>query len=78
MPGLSDPMKEYLIISTVLVLLAVGLFITLNSGDVNLATRKGRQEFLDNLSSMVVRVIAYLTGLFMVQRLVGFPIEFPW
>lgn len=71
-------MKEYLIIGSVVTLLSVGLFIALRSGNVNLTTRNGRQDFLDNLSAMVFRVIAYLAGLFMVQRFVGFPIDLPW
>jgi hypothetical protein len=71
-------MKEYLILAPILALFALGLLITLRSGNVNLATREGRRDVVDNFSGMLVRLVGYGAGLIAVQRLVGFPLELPW
>lgn len=71
-------MKEYLILVPILALFALGFFIALRSGEVNLATREGRRAVADNLSGLLVRLVGYGAGLLAVQRLVGFPIALPW
>ncbi len=71
-------MKTYFILVPILALFALGLLITLRSGDVNLTTKQGRRDVADNLSGLLVRLFGYGAGLVAVQRLVGFPMEMPW
>ena len=71
-------MKEYMILAPILALFALGLLITLRSGEVSLTTSDGRRAVLDNLSGMLFRVMGYVAGLIAVQRFVGFPMELPW
>ncbi len=71
-------MREYLILVPILALFAAGLFITVWSGGASLTTREGRRAAVDNVYSLLFRLLGYGAGLFAVQRLVGFPMEMPW
>ena len=67
-------MKEFLIVFSVLSLFAAGLFITLQSRDVNVGHGAGESVIAGNFSAMVCRVLAYLAGLAAVQYVVGYPL----
>jgi hypothetical protein len=66
------------VIGTVLALLLVGFFISVQSGVRSLSSPQGAQRFLENVYRVVIRVCGYLAGLAIVQQFIGFPIHLVW
>jgi hypothetical protein len=71
-------MKEIFLVSTILSLLLVGLVIALRSGGVELTTWRGLRAFAANVSVLLLRLIGYATGLFILHKAIGSPSLFGW
>ena len=66
-------MVQYFVLAPILSLFVLGLFITLRSGVVGANSMDGIKVVAENFWSMVIRVVCYLAGLFMLQQFLGTP-----
>ena len=66
-------MVHYIVLAPILSLFLLGLFITLRSGVVGANTIDRIKLITGNFWSMVIRVVCYLAGLFMLQQVLGTP-----
>ncbi len=64
--------RGVMILSPILALFAMGLAITLRSGEVNLNSGDGLRQLAGNLSQMLITLVTCLLVLALVQQLVGF------
>ncbi len=71
--GLGKTMQQYFVLAPIIVLFALGGFIALRSGVMSLYAEGGLRVVASNFSAIVVRVVCYLAGLFMVQQVIGSP-----
>jgi hypothetical protein len=61
-----------------LALFLVGIYLTLRSGVRGLSRGQDLRVLAINLTSVVLRVVGYLVGLFAVQQLIGAPMALQW
>ena len=66
-------MLHYIVLAPILSLFVLGLFITLRSGFVGANSMDGIKVIAGNFWAMVIRVVCYLAGLFMLQQVLGTP-----
>lgn len=72
-------MQDYLILLPVLLLIVVGVVIALQSGEVSeIKNGRGLGQMAGNFSSLLVRVVGYLTAIGLVERIIGSPTLFGW
>jgi hypothetical protein len=68
-------MRAFLTVGPVLTLIVMGMVIVLRSGGER---GGGLRAVANNVSSMLWRVLAYLAGLAIVQRMIGSPSVLDW
>jgi hypothetical protein len=73
-----NQVQNMFVMGTVLALLLVGFFISLQSGVRSLSSAQGAQRFLENFYRVLIRLFGYLAGLAIVQQFIGFPIHTVW
>ncbi len=66
-------MAHYFVLAPILSLFVLGLFITLRSGVAAANSIGGIKVIAGNFSAMLIRVVCYLAGLFMLQEVLGTP-----
>ncbi|MDR3639479.1 MAG: hypothetical protein P4L84_37105 [Isosphaeraceae bacterium] len=59
-------------------LFALGFIVALRSGLAGLSRGQDLRVLALNFTSVVLRVAGYLAGLFVVQRMIGAPLELGW
>jgi hypothetical protein len=71
-------MKEAFLVTTILSLLVLGLVIALRSGGFDLSTSRGVRVLVGNVSLLVLRLIGYVAGLFVLHKAIGSPSMSLW
>ena len=66
-------MSQYLVLLPVVLLFALGLFITLQSGPLGTKSVRGLRVVAENFWAMMIRVFCYLAGLLMLQEILRTP-----
>lgn len=66
-------MVQYIVLVPIISLFVLGLFITLRSGAVGVNSIGGIKVIAGNFWAMVIRIVCYLAGLFMLQQFLGTP-----
>jgi hypothetical protein len=76
--GLGTHLKALFVFGPIVGLLTLGLIIALRSGAGNLSSPEGREQFVSNLSTLVVRIVGFGVGLLALHRMIGIPLEPLW
>jgi hypothetical protein len=72
--GSWDQLEAILALGPIVVLFALGLFLSLRSGVVSLTTHQGLACFAGNLWQVLLRLLGYGVGLLALQRFIGVPL----
>ena len=78
MAGIWVYIKALFVLGPIVGLLLIGLVIALRSGVVSAGTGKGLRLFASNFYWTLLRVMGYLAGLAVVQRVAGLKIDVGW
>jgi hypothetical protein len=76
--SLLDRLEAFLLLIPIIALFAVGLVLTMRSGEGNVTSGKGIRRLVENLYQTLLVVGACLIGLAVIQQVVGLHVRLFW